>query len=469
MGGIIQLSRDPVQGSQFRAPDLRAVDAVGEQKTIVILVEFPDIKNTFSREYVHRQIFVELNQYIKNVSYGKTWLTGDTTKKWYRLPMKAGDYGIGSEGEQNWFTGNVLAYFAPMIRLVQDAVDLADSDVDFSRYRRTIIVLGTGVMQKWYAFGGGAAAGFLVGLEWKTPSGKSVRGAHWVAAGAHLGMYAHEFLHQIGGYEGGVYKTSIDELLRYRRVVIDLYDLKAYMTRGDWHGMFQYYPRFVGPWDIMGFHTVNPDKPPAGPSSFTKLRLGWIAESQVVKVKPGDVLSVRLDPLELLTSGIHVVKIPLTSDTYYLIENRQQVGYDSVLPSSGVLVYYVDETIREGRGTVKLVDANPKISELGGAAFDVGPSRNSTFVDKPNGWALRLEGKPAEYYTIQIDATKLVTTATTTMRPANTTTTITITKPIATTKTTQEEILELVGVLVVAVAVVGVYWLKKKRRSGPEI
>jgi len=180
-------------------------------------------------------------------------------------------------------------------------------------------------------------------------------------------------------------------------------------------------------------------------------------------------LSVRLDPLELLTSGIHVVKIPLTSDTYYLIENRQQVGYDSVLPSSGVLVYYVDETIREGRGTVKLVDANPKISELGGAAFDVGPSRNSTFVDKPNGWALRLEGKPAEYYTIQIDATKLVTTATTTMRPANTTTTITITKPIATTKTTQEEILELVGVLVVAVAVVGVYWLKKKRRSGPEI
>jgi hypothetical protein len=74
-------------------PELRAVDAIGEQKTIVILVEFPNIKNTFSRYDVHRRVFVELNDYIKEGSYGKTWLTGDTTKKWYVLPKKNIEYG----------------------------------------------------------------------------------------------------------------------------------------------------------------------------------------------------------------------------------------------------------------------------------------------------------------------------------------------------------------------------------------
>jgi hypothetical protein len=391
-------------------PELRAVDALGEQKTIVILVELPNVTNRFSLDDVHRRVFVELNEYIKDVSYGKTWLTGETTKRWYVLPKTSTEYGVdAATGERNWFSGDPAAYFRPVTDLVSEAVNLPDRDVDYRKYRRSLVVLGTPLPPKWYAFGGGAACGPLAGLEFRTPSGKSVRGSCMFTAGAHSGMFAHEFIHQLGGYEGGVYftRSRARDLGRYRRVVGDLYDLKAYMTRGDWHGMFQYYPKYIGTWDLMGFHTVDPKRPPAGPSSFTKVRLGWIADQQVVTVKPGDFLTIRLDPLELPTSGTHVVKIPLTPNTYYLIENRQRADYDSVLPSSGVLVYYADETIAEAHGILKLVNAHPNIPEFQGAPFDIGSGRNHTFVDKVNGWILRLIEKQGGSYTITIDATQL--------------------------------------------------------------
>ncbi|MDH4265163.1 MAG: hypothetical protein OEW45_05945 [Deltaproteobacteria bacterium] len=388
-------------------PELRAVDALGEQKTIVILVELPKFRNRFSRQEVHRRVFEELNDYIKEVSYGKTWLTGDMTKKWYVLPDRSVDAVTNSQ--KNWFSGDLVAYLRPLVELISDAISLADRDIDFSKYRHSVVVIGLSPPAKWYAFGGGAMCGPLAGLEFRTPSGQSVRGSSLATAGAHLGMFAHEFIHQLGGYEEGVYfpRMRARNLARYRRVAGDLYDLKAYMTRGNWHGLTQYYAKYIGPWDLMGFHTVDPNRPPAGPSSFTKLRLGWIAEPQVAIVKPGDFLKLKLNPLELPTSGTQVVKIPLTPNTYYLLEHRQQVGCDSVLPSSGVLIYYVDETIKEAQGILKLVDAHPNIPEFRGAPFDIGPKRNDTFVDKENGWILRLIEKHAGSYTIEIDATKL--------------------------------------------------------------
>jgi hypothetical protein len=157
----------------------------------------------------------------------------------------------------------------------------------------------------------------------------------------------------------------------------------------------------------MGFHTVDPQRPPAGPSSFTKLRLGWIADRQVVTIKRGDLLTLTLDPLASPTSGTHVVKVPIAPNTYYLVENRQRVGYDSVLPSSGVLVYYADEPVDDARGILKLVDAHPNVPAFGAAPFDIGPGRNDAFVDRQNEWSLRLIEKRAGSYTVMIDATHL--------------------------------------------------------------
>ena len=45
-------------------PELRARDAVGEQKTIVVLAELANVRNRFSVDDVRRRVFEELNDYL---------------------------------------------------------------------------------------------------------------------------------------------------------------------------------------------------------------------------------------------------------------------------------------------------------------------------------------------------------------------------------------------------------------------
>ena len=82
-------------------------------------------------------------------------------------------------------------------------------------------------------------------------------------------------------------------------------------------------------------------------------------------------------------SEILAVKIPLSETTYYLIENRQPIGFDRHLPGSGILIMYADDKVAEcryGKSPVKLMDAAPKIPHLEGAAFDMG--KKESFIDE---------------------------------------------------------------------------------------
>ena len=98
-------------------------------------------------------------------------------------------------------------------------------------------------------------------------------------------------------------------------------------------------------------------------------------------------------------------KVPLSETTYYLVENRQPNGFDKYLPRSGVLIMYCDDKIPEcryGRSPVKLVDANPSIPNLEGAAFDLG-GRDS-FTDEKNHLQIRLLEKKGKTYKIIVKA-----------------------------------------------------------------
>jgi hypothetical protein len=64
-------------------------------------------------------------------------------------------------------------------------------------------------------------------------------------------------------------------------------------------------------------------------------------------------------------------------DVFYVVEARDNSAgtLDSVLPDSGVLIYYVNEKIVQGEGPVQLLDNDPGTATLTDAAFDVGDSR----------------------------------------------------------------------------------------------
>ncbi len=121
-------------------------------------------------------------------------------------------------------------------------------------------------------------------------------------------------------------------------------------------------------------------------------------------VSPGQTTTVTLDPLDSASSSTLVIKIPLTSNTFYLVENRQKVGFDQYDPSTGVLISYADDgyqgECRHGQGPVQLMDANPSVPYLQGAAFVIG--KKEIFKDTQNNLAIILQRKVGLSYEIKI-------------------------------------------------------------------
>jgi hypothetical protein len=149
----------------------------------------------------------------------------------------------------------------------------------------------------------------------------------------------------------------------------------------------------MGPWDIMSQHFIERTKPPQGISSFTKIRLGWISPDQVLLVKPGSTQWTFLSPLSKKGETL-AVKIPLKRRSsggrshYYLVENRQPIGYDRLLPDSGILVLKVNQDVMEGSGTVKVMDADPDSPYFSHATFRLDRNNRNAFIDKKNNVAI---------------------------------------------------------------------------------
>jgi hypothetical protein len=143
----------------------------------------------------------------------------------------------------------------------------------------------------------------------------------------------------------------------------------------------------MGSWDIMSEHFVKRDEDPPGICSFTKIRLGWITPAQAVVVNPGDTVAATLAPLAKNGETL-VVKIPLDRGQYYLVENRQPIGYDRFLPDSGLLVLKVDPEAREGSGTVRIMDADPQAHHFSKATYKLGESRRNRFADEAHNVAV---------------------------------------------------------------------------------
>jgi len=143
----------------------------------------------------------------------------------------------------------------------------------------------------------------------------------------------------------------------------------------------------------MSQHFIERTKPPQGISSFTKIRLGWISPDQVLRVNPGSTQCTFLSPLSKKGETL-AVKIPLKRgwsggwSHYYLVENRQPIGYDRLLPDSGILVLKVSPYVMEGSGTVKVMDADPDSPYFSHPTFRLDRSDRNAFIDEEHNVAI---------------------------------------------------------------------------------
>lgn len=364
----------------------RGADGCTVKQGLIILVEFPDIKHSIERRFVQRRFFRELNSYVKEMSYNKVCIGGDITEKWIQMPHPISYYKISPR--------NLEVDKSRVTHLINDALDAVDKDVDFSKY--SFIALFMGAKREEYGMIG--LCGYPGMLGWgtkdvlKTKSGQMIKGGVAIFSyQAHLGTLFHDIAHILGGVKEG------------KRMVPCLYDHDLQAKPGPLREVFIESTINMGFWDTMSCHYYKWEVPPPGISTWTKMRLNWIDPSKIRVVKPGETTEVLLGPLEDRASEVLAIKIMISETSYYLIENRQPIGFDKYLPGSGVLILFADDTVaecRHGKSPVKLINAEPAIPHLEGAAFDI--SKKESFTDERNRLKIKIVEKRGDSYKILI-------------------------------------------------------------------
>jgi hypothetical protein len=322
------------------------------------------------------------------MSYGRACIGGEVTPRWYMMPHPLSHYRISSR--------NLDVDKTRLKSLIGDVFDAVDADIDVSAYDFIAFMLGA--QQQEYGMIGLCAYPGMLGWQAERPlrskSGKPVRGVAIFSYQAHLGTLFHDVAHVIGGV-----------MTDGKRAVPCLYDHDLQARPGPLRETFVDSVINMGFWDPMSCHYYKRDAPPPGISSWTKLRLGWMPDNKIAVVRPGETREILLGPLEDSRSGTLAIRIPLSATTYYLVENRQPIGADRVLPGSGVLIMRADDSIaecRHGRAPVKLVDADPSVPHLEGAAFDLG--KRDRFTDTASGITIELLEKVGQSYRIRVRA-----------------------------------------------------------------
>ena len=386
--GPIQLQNH----SAFIAKDvnLPLKPITGAQPTLVVLVGFSDKTNATSPTGISN-VLSGMNNYYAEDSYGAVsfaiTLSPSATSQWYSLQQTMEYYSSNTAPIDN--------------QLVTDSLQAAyKAGVNFHDYKFAIIVHAgndeamTHASTDIHSF---TIPGYVFN---PSPLDSFQISTSVVSESDPVGVYSHEAGHLQG--------------------LPDLYDLTQQIDPAN---------NFVGYWEIMALGEWNPNNgnplqpsPGAYPSqhsSWSKIKLGWISNSSIRTVYPGNLTTIAVQNLELPTSGIEAVKIPISvnsdgSLSYYLVEMRAKLGtYDQYLPfpsnypGAGLLIYKVNESIAGGHGNLRLIDAHPG-GDLSDAAF--GPCSspcvsNNTFSDTSNFVKIIVTTTNSTTYTIIVDRT----------------------------------------------------------------
>jgi len=374
----------------------------GNTELLFIMVEFSDLSCSFTDTQMQANLFGatatgpgNLADYYKEISYGNLNLIGtvDGAGGCYTLTNSHDDYDLKQNGKD-------------VKELVKEAVAMADAaGIDFSQYDNDSdgFVDSLGII---YAGGGphdgcdtdnGASGGDGDEL-WPHSSSVaeiSVDGVkvkryiinseitYGISDGVcdeiqTIGLFAHEYGHALG--------------------LPDLYDTDTSSSGiGIWSAMASQY-----------LSTVNLSDTPPHFDPWSKSWEGWV--TPIVKTNVN--AEVNIPQAETNDYAIQLLANPGGVERggtgeYFLIENRQQVGFDSQLPGCGVLIWHIDESQTSNKneghtaGSHRLVDLEEAdgLGHLGagtnsGDAGDPfpGTSNNQLWDDASNPHALLYDG-----------------------------------------------------------------------------
>ncbi len=255
--------------------------------------------------------------YLEN-SYGNFLIQGDVYG-WYRMPLTYAQYTGGGSGMQNAIPNAQ--------DLVQHAIDIADPDVDFSQYdfnndgtHDGIILIHSGPgaeitgstgdiwSHKWDLRNPSIKDGVQISAYNINPEEYGVGGGAELSP---IGVFCHEYGHFLG--------------------LPDLYDTNQNNTSSEG----------LGRWSLMASGNYNGNsKIPAHFDPWSKSQIGFLNLIDVT----GNLYNVSIPQVETSPTAYKLSNSITGPNEYFIVENRQKVGFDSNLPGSGLLIYHIDET-----------------------------------------------------------------------------------------------------------------------------
>ncbi len=302
----------------------------GSIETCVILVQFTDnradtLRRTPARYdsmfystgvYYGQYRQGSLNDYFKENSYNQTDVRGGICgNRWW---MSNRTYSYYYDGNYMLSTGYQLA---------RDAVQLADATVDFRQYDLNNNNRIDGVFVV-HAGPGGEDTGninhcwshAIPSFNYTTNDGVIINGATNVpevnlvtpaldTTLCCIGVMCHELGHVVG--------------------LPDLYDY----SRNTWG---------VGYWSLMGYGAWgaggNTPWSPSHCDAWCKKRVNWLSYTPITT----NVYNLKIPPLETHAIAYRVWRNGVINDTFFILENRQNIGFDSPLPGEGLLIWHID-------------------------------------------------------------------------------------------------------------------------------
>lgn len=312
-----------------RAPFGQGGDIIGTKKGLVILVGFDDLafeeghtKRLYERILNEENYDVppftgSVHDYFNDQSLGKFDLTFDVVGP-VTVSKSYGYYG------KNDASGNDL-HPTEMVRealdLISDSVNFADYDWDGDGEADQVFVLYAGHGEadysdvdpatiwphEWQLIADGSPAPTYDGITVDTYACSNETAYDGTISG--IGTICHEFSHCLG--------------------FPDEYDMN-----GDNFGMSR--------WSLMDYGSYNGGNDngyqPSGFTSYEKMTAGWLTPV----VLDSDTIEVQaMRPLEEADEA-YVIYNKANPDEYYLLENRQQVGWDASQCGSGLLILHID-------------------------------------------------------------------------------------------------------------------------------
>lgn len=269
-----------------------------------------------------------VHDYYNEVSYGRfnfaATVTGNAAgNDWLDVTTMAGGntyaYFVNNAQGMGAYPQNSQGLVEAVVKAVDPLVDFSPFDTDGDGKVDGVAVIFAGDADgsngKFWPHAWGLGTG---GHEYTTGDGVVVD-AYYVSSEvessgtAEIGTHCHEYGHVLG--------------------LPDLYDY-TYTSNG------------VGYYDLMGLGNslgAVDGRQPAQLSAWSKKQLGWLAPT---------VATFGEQTLAQVENTAAAVQVPATLNNtteYFLVENRQQTGFDALLPGSGLLIYHIDESVYAAR------------------------------------------------------------------------------------------------------------------------